>query len=497
MVRRHGHGTIFRRSSDGRIIGARGELLAPEPLPRGVSSTREAIGAFEFSAGAVIVASGGIGGNHDLVRKNWPAHLPPAPAKMLSGVPAHVDGLMLGIAERAGARLTNTDRMWHYTEGITNHSPVWPRHGIRILPGPSSLWLDATGRRMPPPALPGFDTLGTLEQILQTGHDHSWFVLTQRIIEKEFALSGSEQNPDLTGKSVAELLKQRLGKGAPGPVQAFIDRGVDFVHANDLDTLIGKMRALSDAPLDPEAVRRAAFPDTAGNIVELKRFASSLDDIVARRTEFLTGYQNAAYAQRYADLVERVRRVESDRVQSSRVTEAVARNYFKLLACKDEYEVARLHADPSFRARIASQFEGSYRLNFHLAPPLLAKPDPRTGKAKKVTFGPWMLTAFGVLAKLKFLRGTAFDLFGYTAERRSERALIGEYEALVDELLARLATDNHGVALQLAGLPDEIRGYGHVKAESLAKARIRWSELLARFRGQTSAQVIRMPQRAA
>ena len=248
---------------------------------------------------------------------------------------------------------------------------------------------------------------------------------------------------------------------------------------------------------DAEAVRRAAFPDTAGNIVELKRFASSLDDIVARRTEFLTGYQNAAYAQRYADLVERVRRVESDRVQSSRVTEAVARNYFKLLACKDEYEVARLHADPSFRARIASQFEGSYRLNFHLAPPLLAKPDPRTGKAKKVTFGPWMLTAFGVLAKLKFLRGTAFDLFGYTAERRSERALIGEYEALVDELLARLATDNHGVALQLAGLPDEIRGYGHVKAESLAKARIRWSELLARFRGQTSAQVIRMPQRAA
>ena len=242
---------------EGRVIGARGEVLAPEQAPRGASSNREATGLFEFSAGAVIVASGGIGGNHELVRQNWPAHLPPAPAEMLSGVPAHVDGLMLGVSERAGARLTNTDRMWHYTEGITNHSPVWPKHGIRILPGPSSLWLDATGRRMPPPALPGFDTLGTLEQILRTGYDHSWFVLTQRIIEKEFALSGSEQNPDLTGKSVRELLKQRLGSGAPGPVQAFIDRGVDFVHADDLETLIGKMQALTDAPLEADAVRRA------------------------------------------------------------------------------------------------------------------------------------------------------------------------------------------------------------------------------------------------
>jgi len=243
--------------SDGRVVGARGERLVPDTAARGVSSSREAAGEFEFTADAVIVASGGIGGNHELVRRNWPKHLPPAPAEMLSGVPAHVDGLMLGVAERAGARLVNTDRMWHYTEGIANHSPVWPRHGIRILPGPSSLWLDATGRRMPPPALPGFDTLGTLEQILRTGYDHSWFVLTQRIIEKEFALSGSEQNPDLTGRSVRELLKQRLGKGAPGPVQAFIERGADFVHADDLDALIGKMQAMSDAPLDADAVRRA------------------------------------------------------------------------------------------------------------------------------------------------------------------------------------------------------------------------------------------------
>ena len=243
--------------SGGRVTGVRGELLEPDAAGRGEPSSRQTVGGFEFEAGAVIVASGGIGGNHDLVRRNWPAHLPPAPERMLSGVPAHVDGLMLGIAERAGAALVNGDRMWHYTEGIANHSPVWPMHGIRILPGPSSLWLDATGRRMPPPALPGFDTLGTLEQILRTGHDHSWFVLTQRIIEKEFALSGSEQNPDLTGKSVRELLKQRLGAGAPAPVQAFIDRGADFVRADDLDALIHGMQAITDAPLDGNAVREA------------------------------------------------------------------------------------------------------------------------------------------------------------------------------------------------------------------------------------------------
>ncbi len=242
---------------NGRVEGVRGEILAPDNSARGESSNRDVIGDFEYTAGAIIVASGGIGGNHELVRQSWPAHLPPAPEHLLSGVPAHVDGLMLGVAEQAGAALVNGDRMWHYTEGITNHSPVWPAHGIRILPGPSSLWLDATGRRMPPPALPGFDTLGTLEEILKTGYDHSWFVLTQRIIEKEFALSGSEQNPDLTGKSIKELLKQRLGKGAPGPVQAFIDHGVDFVHAADLDSLIDKMQALTDAPLDGNAVRDA------------------------------------------------------------------------------------------------------------------------------------------------------------------------------------------------------------------------------------------------
>lgn len=242
---------------DGRVTGVQGEVLAPDDADRGEPSNREVIREFEFSSGAVVVSSGGIGGNHELVRNHWPEHLPAAPEHMLSGVPAHVDGLMLEITEQAGAALINGDRMWHYTEGITNYAPVWPKHGIRILPGPSSLWLDATGHRMPPPALPGFDTLGTLEQILKTGFDHSWFVLTQSIIEKEFALSGSEQNPDLTGKSISQLIRQRLGKGAPGPVQAFIDQGVDFVHANNLEDLIEKMQSLTSAPLDSNAVRTA------------------------------------------------------------------------------------------------------------------------------------------------------------------------------------------------------------------------------------------------
>ncbi len=248
------------------------------------------------------------------------------------------------------------------------------------------------------------------------------------------------------------------------------------------------------AAVDMEAVKKAAYP---AQVIELKRFASSLDEIVAKRVEFLTAYQNASYAKRYADLVERVRRVESDRLSATKIAEAVARCYFKLLAYKDEYEVARLHSDPAFRARIAGQFEGEYALNFHLAPPLLARRDPTTGVPRKMRFGAWMMTVFSVLARLKFLRGTAFDPFGRTEERKTERALIGEYEQLVDELLGKLSADNHAVALALASIPDEIRGFGHVKTRNLVTARATWTDVLAKFRGQQKAQVIQMPVRAA
>ena len=245
---------------------------------------------------------------------------------------------------------------------------------------------------------------------------------------------------------------------------------------------------------DVEMVKRIAFPD---NVVELKRVSNSLEEIVAKRVEFLTGYQNAAYAKRYADLVERVRRVESDRLQSNRVTEAVARFYFKLLAYKDEYEVGRLHSDPAFRAKIAAQFDGDYKLNFYMAPPIVSKPDPVTGKIAKKRFGPWMMSAFSLLSRLKFLRGSAFDVFGYTAERSTERALIGEYEATVEEILARLSADSQEVAVQLASIPDDIRGYGHIKEGNLKVARIKWDDLLARLRGQVKAQVIKITPKAA
>ena len=222
---------------------------------RGKPSSRVETGDFELRAQAVIVSSGGIGGDHDLVRRAWPERLGTPPATMVSGVPAHVDGRMIAISESAGARVINPDRMWDYVEGIRNWDPIWDNHGIRILPGPSSLWLDATGRRLPAPYFPGFDTLGTLRHLRGTGHDYSWFVLTQKIIEKEFALSGSEQNPDLTGKDV-KLLLGRLKAGAPGPVEAFKQHGEDFVVADDLTTLVAGMNALGDGTLIDEAELR-------------------------------------------------------------------------------------------------------------------------------------------------------------------------------------------------------------------------------------------------
>jgi uncharacterized protein len=229
---------------NGSVDGISGAILEPDPVERGQSSSRKVTGEFTLRAQAVIVASGGIGGNHDLVRQNWPARFGKPPANMISGVPEHVDGRMIGITESAGARLINRDRMWHYVEGTRNWSPIWPRHGIRILPGPSSMWFDASGKRLPSPLFPGSDTLGQLEYILSTGHDYSWFVLTQSIIKKEFALSGSEQNPDLTGKSWLMTARRATNKGAPAPVEAFKTHGADFIVRDNLADLVTAMNAL-------------------------------------------------------------------------------------------------------------------------------------------------------------------------------------------------------------------------------------------------------------
>ena len=242
--------------TNGSVTGARGNILEPSDVERGVKSPSNVVGDFEVSAAAVIVTSGGIGANHELVRKNWPARLGRAPSRMLSGVPDHVDGRMLEISQAAGASLINRDRMWHYVEGIANWNSIWTNHGIRILPGPSSLWLDATGKRLPVPLYPGFDTLGTLAYIMQSGHEHTWFILTQTIIEKEFALSGSEQNPDITGKSFRDVAGRARG-GAPAPVRAFMERGVDFIVERDLKDLVRRMNLTTpEAPLDFAEVER-------------------------------------------------------------------------------------------------------------------------------------------------------------------------------------------------------------------------------------------------
>ncbi|UXJ68281.1 MULTISPECIES: FAD-binding dehydrogenase [Lysinibacillus] len=229
---------------DGRIMGISGTVLAETFISRGEKSSRLGVGEFSYEAAAVIVASGGIGANFDLVRKNWPERLGTPPKNMVCGVPAYVDGRMLEITEHAGGRIVNRDRMWHYTEGLKNWDPIWPNHGIRILPGPSSLWFDAEGNRFHAPNFPGFDTLSTLETIQKTGYDYSWFILTEKIIEKEFALSGSEQNPDLTNKSIGDVLK-RIMPGPPAPIQAFKNHGEDFVIANDLRELVDGMNKLA------------------------------------------------------------------------------------------------------------------------------------------------------------------------------------------------------------------------------------------------------------
>lgn len=268
---------------DDVAVGVSGSVLASTDAARGVATSRKVVSKFEFRARAVVVATGGIGHNFDLIRRNWPVNrLGRAPDHMIAGVPAYVDGRMLDIVESAGARLCNRDRMWHYTEGIHNWDPVWPHHAIRIIPGPSSLWLDAHGDRMEAPNFPGFDTLSTLKRILATGHDHSWFILNQTIIEKEFALSGSEQNPDITGKDLRLALRSRFAAGAPGPVEAFKRHGVDFAVRDNLRDLVNDMNAIAGGPYlsyqhieDQALARDRQFANDFGKDAQLSAIANA------------------------------------------------------------------------------------------------------------------------------------------------------------------------------------------------------------------------------
>ncbi len=250
------HRVTALTTTDGRVTGVRGDVLVPDRAPRGAPSSRDVLRPFEVTADAVVVASGGIGANLDLVRATWPASAGRLPERLLSGVPDHVDGSGIAAAREAGAHVAHADRMWHYPEGVADHSPVWTSHGIRLLPGPSPLWLDADGHRLPPPLFPGFDSHGALTHVTSRGDDHSWFVLDRTILGKELALSGSEQNPDLTGRDV-RLLLQRVRSGAVGPVEAFAERSPDFVAAGSPAELAAGMNAVTGTSrIDPHALAR-------------------------------------------------------------------------------------------------------------------------------------------------------------------------------------------------------------------------------------------------
>jgi indolepyruvate ferredoxin oxidoreductase len=294
-------------------------------------------------------------------------------------------------------------------------------------------------------------------------------------------VSASQVATVLMGDSIATnmfMLGYAFQRGLIPVSSAAIEKAIELngaaVKMNQAAFLWGRRMAH-----DAGAVERLLAPREEARRDEL---VQSLDELIGRRERFLTDYQNAAWAGRYRRLVDEVRKVEAEKTRGQTgLTEAVARYFFKLMAYKDEYEVARLHSDPAFRQKLEAQFEGPFKLRFHLAPPLLAKRDPATGELRKAEYGPWVMSAFKVLARLRFLRGTALDVFGYTQERRTERALIGEYEAAIAELLARLELGNHGLAVRIASIPEEIRGYGHVKERHLEAARSKQAELRSQF----------------
>jgi indolepyruvate ferredoxin oxidoreductase len=421
----------------------------------------------------------------------------------LMGMAAHIEGKgatvldQLGMAQKGGAVVSHV-RVGSSPEAL---------HAVRLGAGSANLLLgcdlvvsaatDSLARLEPGASRAIVNTHETITGEFTRHPDLAFPSHTLRLSIEAAAgaeavdfLEATKLATGLMGDSIATnlfLLGYAYQKGLIPIGHEALEQAIEL-NATAVQMNLGAFRWGRRAAHDRAAVEKLIVP-AADNVVPFVRPSTTLDEIVAARVKLLTGYQNAGLAERYKVLVERVRKVEDQRGPSgTKLAEAVARNYAKLLAYKDEYEVARLYAEAAFAANLSQQFEGDYKLKFHLAPPLLASRDPKTGHLLKREFGPWMLPAFKLLAKLKFLRGTAFDIFGYSPERKTERALIGQYESLVDELLAGLTPANHALAVKLASVPDDIRGYGHVKDAHLVKAKRKEADLLAQWRNPEPLQ---------
>jgi indolepyruvate ferredoxin oxidoreductase len=422
----------------------------------------------------------------------------------LIGMAAHLEGKgvavldQLGMAQKGGAVLSHV-RIAEQPDSI---------HAVRIAAGSARLLLGcdlvvSAGAEALSKVHPGVTRaiVNSHETITGDFTRHPDLAFPGAAMSRSIAVAAGQGGAEfidatrlatgLLGDSIATnlfMLGYAYQKGLVPVSAVAIERAIELnavaVDFNRQAFAWGRRAAVDGALVETRAMPKAAQPDS-------HRRSETLDDIIARRVAFLTEYQNAAYAQRYALRIRGLRDIEAARLGgSTALTEAAARALFKVMAYKDEYEVARLYAETDFARRVAEQFEGPYELRFHLAPPLLADRDPATGHLKKRIYGPWMLTAFRLLARLRFLRGTPFDIFGHTAERRAERRLVGEYEGVLDEIMRGLSPDNHAAAVELARLPLEIRGFGHVKEASLKRAKQGEAALLARFRAPAAPETL-------
>jgi len=414
------------------------------------------------------------------------------------GMAAHLDGKGAGIIDMAGLAQKGGAVYSHIRVANTPDDI----HAIRVAAGSADLVLGGDIVVLGTKKVLGAIKQGHTRVVVNTAEflpgdftrNADFSLPTERLKRAITGHAGAEQSHFVdAGRLATALLGQSIGANmfmlgyayqlgalplSAEAIEKAIEMNGEAVPMNLAAFSYGRRAAI-----DPKALEALVKPQ-AGLENDSLKLSQSFDETVARRMAFLTDYQNAAYARRYRDWVEKVRAAEAAKAPGQcGLSEAVARYLFKLMAYKDEYEVARLYSDTSFVERVLSTFDGDkLRLEFHLAPPLLARTNPATGEPKKMSFGPWVLKLFGVLSKFKFLRGTPFDPFGYTDERRTERKLVADYEALLETLIAELKPDNHAAAVALASLPEKIRGFGPVKIRSLANVKAEESDLYEQFR---------------